>query len=138
MQIVIPMVGVGSRFAKKGYAVPKPLIEVHGKPMIEYVVDLFPGESNFVFICNKEHLEKTDLRKVLKKLKPESVIVEMPDVGSGPAHNFVRAADHVKDDEPIVVNYCDFDMYWDWNDFKKQMADTNLSSFTSVIFPISK
>ena len=29
MQIVVPMAGHGSRFAKAGYALPKPLIEVH-------------------------------------------------------------------------------------------------------------
>lgn len=37
INIVIPMAGRGSRFAKAGYIKPKPLIDVHGKPMIEYV-----------------------------------------------------------------------------------------------------
>ena len=37
LNIVVPMAGRGSRFAKAGYVLPKPLIDVHGHPMIEYV-----------------------------------------------------------------------------------------------------
>ena len=51
MQIVIPMSGFGERFRSAGYEVPKPLIEVDGSPILEYVVNLFPGEKDFIFIC---------------------------------------------------------------------------------------
>ena len=37
LNIVIPMAGRGSRFAEAGYVMPKPLIDVFGHPMIEYV-----------------------------------------------------------------------------------------------------
>ena len=50
MQIVIPMSGYGERFRAAGYTVPKPLIEIDGKPIIEYVVGMFPGENDFLFI----------------------------------------------------------------------------------------
>ena len=57
MQIVIPMSGFGERFRNAGYTTPKPLITIEGKPIIEHVVDMFPGEKNFIFICNEEHLK---------------------------------------------------------------------------------
>ena len=38
LNIVIPMAGAGSRFADAGYEEPKPLIPVHGRPMIEVVI----------------------------------------------------------------------------------------------------
>ena len=38
LNIVLPMAGRGSRFAAAGYDLPKPLIPVHGVPMIELVV----------------------------------------------------------------------------------------------------
>ena len=56
MQVVIPMSGFGERFRRAGYAVPKPLIEVDGKPVIEHVVELFPGAEDIVFVCNRDHL----------------------------------------------------------------------------------
>ena len=37
LNIVIPMAGRGSRFAKAGYVNPKPLIDIYGHAMIEYV-----------------------------------------------------------------------------------------------------
>ena len=39
INIVIPMAGAGSRFAKAGYKKPKPFIDVLGKPMICHVLD---------------------------------------------------------------------------------------------------
>ena len=69
MQIIIPMTGVGQRFIDAGYKTIKPLIEVDGKPIIEHVVNLFPDEDNFIFICNSKHLKETNLREVLKRIK---------------------------------------------------------------------
>ena len=56
MQIIIPMSGSGERFKRAGYQLPKPLIEVEGKPIIAHVIDLFPGEKDFLFICDAEQL----------------------------------------------------------------------------------
>lgn len=39
INIVIPMAGLGSRFAKEGYEKPKPFIDVNGKPMIVRVLE---------------------------------------------------------------------------------------------------
>ena len=39
MNILIPMAGAGSRFKENGYKLPKPLIDVNGKPMIQHVVE---------------------------------------------------------------------------------------------------
>ena len=50
MKIVIPMSGIGKRFQDANYKDPKPLIRVEGKPIIEHVCDLFPGENQFIFI----------------------------------------------------------------------------------------
>ena len=48
-QIIIPMSGIGERFIKAKYKLPKPLIKVAGKPIIAHVIDLFPGETEFLF-----------------------------------------------------------------------------------------
>lgn len=53
MQIIIPMSGFGERFRRAGYDVPKPLIEIDGMPIIAHVIDMFPGEHDFIFICNQ-------------------------------------------------------------------------------------
>jgi len=40
MKVVIPMSGMSSRFAAAGYDIPKYLIEIDGKKVIEHIVDL--------------------------------------------------------------------------------------------------
>ena len=70
MQIIIPMAGRGSRFARAGYKNIKPLIEVDGRPIIEHIVGLFPGETDFLFICASDHLKETNLRAVLNRIAP--------------------------------------------------------------------
>ena len=37
--IVIPMMGLGTRFEEKGYKNKKPFIDVDGKPMIQRVIE---------------------------------------------------------------------------------------------------
>ena len=120
MQIVIPMSGFGERFRSKGYELPKPLIEVNGKPIISYVIDMFPKESNFIFICNKEHLKdsKFSMSKILKKYSPEGRIVSILPHKKGPVHAVRQVKKFLNLDKPIIINYCDFTCYWNWQNFK--------------------
>ncbi len=68
IDIVIPMAGRGSRFAEKGYELPKPLIDVAGQPMIQRVIEnLTPAfEHRFIFLVLKDHIEKFEIDKKLK------------------------------------------------------------------------
>ena len=54
------MSGFGERFRRVGYTVPKPLIEIEGKPIIAHVIDMFPNEMDFIFICNQDHLDNPE------------------------------------------------------------------------------
>lgn len=123
MQIIVPMSGTGRRFLDAGYADPKPLIEVDGNPIINYVVKLFPGENNFIFICNENHLKTTNISDVLSSLVPAAKIVSIPQHKLGPVYAVMQAADSISDDEPTIVNYCDFYACWDYADFKQKMID---------------
>ena len=69
MQIIIPMVGKSIRFKKAGFKTPKFLLKINNKFVIEHVIDLFPGEKNFLFICDKKQLsnKKIKLSSILKK-----------------------------------------------------------------------
>lgn len=126
MQIIIPMSGFGERFRRAGYKVPKPLIEIDGKPIIGHVIDMFPGEHDFLFICNTDHLACAEYRmeKILWEHCPTGRVIGIPPHKLGPIHA-VRQVEHLIDpDQPVVVNYCDFTCYWDWPHFKQFVAQT--------------
>ena len=42
LQVLIPMAGKGRRFAEAGYALPKPFIDVDGRPMVSRVIENLP------------------------------------------------------------------------------------------------
>ncbi len=120
MQIVIPMSGFGERFRRAGYDVPKPLIMVDGKPIIAHVIDMFPGETDFLFICNEDHLAEPSYRmaEIIRRYCPKGRIVGIPSHKTGPIGAVLKAAQHVRKNGPVYVNYCDFTCYWDWADFR--------------------
>jgi len=124
MKIVIPMTGYGSRFVAAGYKELKPLIKVHHKPIIEWVVRLFPHETDFLFICRKEHLTNTNLKEELVRIAPMGQIVSLDTWEKrGPVNDVYRISDLIEDDKPVIVNYCDFYMTWNWQDFKETVLD---------------
>ena len=118
-QIVIPMSGFGERFRRAGYTLPKPLIPVDGRPIIGHVIDLFPGETDFIFICNQDHLAHPDYRmaETLRALCPTGRIVPIQAHRLGPVHAVMHAAPLLDPARPVVVNYCDFSCFWDWRHF---------------------
>lgn len=118
------MAGKGKRFIDAGYKIPKPLIKVDGKPMIEFVVGMFPGESDIIFVCDKEHLASTELEVVLRRIASDSKILPIDGHNEGSAYTTLRAAEEVEDDEDVMVCYCDFNVGWDYNEFKKRLAET--------------
>ncbi|WP_071466498.1 NTP transferase domain-containing protein [Polynucleobacter asymbioticus] len=125
MQIVIPMSGFGERFRKAGYAVPKPLIEVDGKPIIGHVIDLFPGETDFLFICNQEHLDNPlyQMQMILESLCPTGRVVGIAPHKLGPIHAVQQVENLLDKDRPVIVNYCDFTCYWNWDNFKRFVSE---------------
>jgi NDP-sugar pyrophosphorylase family protein len=118
------MSGLGSRFQAAGYKDIKPLIKVHGKPIIEWVVNLFPGENNFIFICREEHLKDTNLKKELQRIKPEGKIVSIEGHKKGPVYAVSRIFDLISEEGPVITNYCDFFMDWNYKDFKGTVLQT--------------
>ena len=126
MKIVIPMSGFGERFRRAGYKIPKPLIKVQSKPIIAHIVDMFPGESDFIFICNQAHLDEPayQMQAILNECCPSGHIVGIAPHKLGPVNAILQIEKLLDPDEPVVVNYCDFACYWDWGHFKRFVVET--------------
>lgn len=124
-QIVVPMSGFGERFRRAGYDVPKPLIEVDGLPIIAHVVNMFPGETDFLFVCNEDHLAEPSYRmeEILRRHCPTGRIVGIPAHKLGPVYAVSQVFDRLDPQRPTVVNYCDFACYWDWRAFREFVSE---------------
>ncbi len=133
MQIIIPMSGVGKRFIDAGYKDVKPLIEVDGLPIIAHVINMFPGENNFTFVCNKTHLQETPMEEILKGLAPFGKIIGIEPHKKGPVYAVAEVFDAIDEREETIVNYCDFSKYWDYDGFlshtRARQADGAIAAY---------
>jgi capsule biosynthesis phosphatase len=67
MNIIIPIGGIGQRFKDEGYDVPKPLINVLGKPMIYKVIDNLKIENtDKIHIVYHNHLKEFNFETLVK------------------------------------------------------------------------
>lgn len=134
VQVIIPMSGLGQRFVDAGYSDPKPLIIVDNKPIIEHVVNLFPDETNIKFICNDLHLKTTNMVNVLKETCPTCEIYEVPVKDrEGPVHAVSLIYDNINDDDEVIISYCDYGTYWNYdsflNDTRNRNADGSIACY---------
>ncbi|MCB1316778.1 MAG: glycosyltransferase family 2 protein [Leptospiraceae bacterium] len=105
VNIVIPMAGRGSRFQQAGYDTPKPLIPIHGVPMIQLVCrNIAPRkEHKFIFLCLEEHLRSYNLEAKLNEYAPGCDIIPVGTVTEGAACTVLLARDLIDNDCPLMI-----------------------------------
>lgn len=122
------MAGMGQRFVREGYTNPKPLIEVDGKPILEHISGLFPGDHTFIFIGNDIYLQNEKFRNAIVSAKPGAKIISIPSHHLGPVHTINEVAEHLDESQPSVVVYCDILVHWDFKNFEKHVTENNFDS----------
>ena len=119
MNILIPMAGAGSRFEKAGYTFPKPLIEVHGKPMIQKVVENINLDGRYIFIVQKEHYDRYALNYLLPLIAPGCEIVQVDEMTEGAACTTLLAKKFIDNDAPLITansdQFIEFEESWHHN-----------------------
>jgi len=123
MNVLIPMAGAGSRFAKVGYTFPKPLIDVKGKPMIQVVAEMLNIEANFIYIVQKSHREQYNLDTLLNLITPNCKIVEVDGMTEGAACTTLLAKELINNDSPLILSNSDQFIEWDSTEFMYKMNE---------------
>jgi dTDP-glucose pyrophosphorylase len=122
INILIPMAGAGSRFEKAGYSFPKPLIDVKGKPMIQEVVDNLAIEGQYIFIVQKTHYLKYNLKETLNLIAPNCKIVQVDGLTEGAACTTLIAKNLIDNDNPLLIANSDQYVEWDSGEFIYSMT----------------
>jgi len=131
------MAGAGSRFAAAGYSDPKPLIPVHGVPMIKLVIDNCrpTGAHRFIFICQASHVEAYGLREKLQTWAPGCVLVEIDGLTDGAACTVLQAQEWIDNDTPVMIansdQYCDVEIDQYLKTLDEQHADGLIMTMTA-------
>lgn len=122
VNIVIPMAGAGSRFAKVGYKKPKPFIDVKGIPMIARVMENLNVENaNYILIARKEHLEvEKEVVAELEKNYPVTFLT-VEELTEGAAITVLIAHRLINNENPLLIANSD------------QIVDIDLQKFIDEV-----
>lgn len=118
MNIVIPMAGLGSRFAKAGFINPKPLIDVMGKPMIVRVLEnLSYPKAHYILIARNEYLAQT--KQAIASLLPNIQIslIGIDRLTEGSVCTILYARKYINNTTPLLIANTD------------QIIDCNIANF---------
>lgn len=127
INIVIPMAGAGSRFAKAGYAKPKPFIDVLGKPMIYHVLDnLKVPNAKFILLVRKEHYDCE--REIIDKIQTQycTKVVLIDKLTEGAACTVLHAHRLINNDISLLIANSDQIVDMDINDYINDSDNRNL------------
>lgn len=110
MNIVIPMAGAGSRFSKAGFKIPKPLIDVQGKPMYQWATNSLPLEyaSRLIFILREDAFTDQiieDIHQTYGMFEPRIKILE--NLTRGQAETVYLARDMMDLNQPTLIHNAD-------------------------------
>src|SRR4029078_3719421 len=132
INIVIPMAGLGSRFKDVGYTVPKPLIPINDKPMIQIVIENLNIKGQYIFIVMNEHCENYQLDSLLKKVVPNCIIIKIDKLNDVAARSVLLAEKYINNNIPLVIANCDQFLEWNSNDFIYKAKTENLDALIST------
>lgn len=103
--LLVPIAGRGQRFVDDGYYMPKPLIMVDDKQIIEWSFDsIDKDEYEIIFVVRKEHVYNFGIDAILKqKFGKHCQIVETDKITSGTVSSCLLAKDLINEDRELVI-----------------------------------
>jgi NDP-sugar pyrophosphorylase family protein len=108
LNIVMPMAGLGSRFRQAGFSVPKPLIEVEGRPMYAWATESLPLDqcTRLIFILLASQPECPALQRDIEQryARHHPIVLTVPELTAGQAITVLRAKEYIDIDEPLLIH----------------------------------
>jgi NDP-sugar pyrophosphorylase family protein len=111
MNIIIPLAGRGKRFQEQNYTVPKPLIDVNGRPMIQRAIESLDINGKWHFLVAENEFTN-EICDILNKTKPNCNIITIDYVTEGPASSALLFKKFINNNQSLVVANCDQIMEW--------------------------
>ena len=110
LHYVLPMAGGGTRFGGKEFHLPKPMIEIQGRPFFYWAAQSiykFVKVADITFVILKQHAVEHGLEEMILKYYPNARIVKLDHVLNGAVLTCLEGCKGIEDDTPILFNDCD-------------------------------
>ena len=126
---IIAMAGLGSRFLKQDYTIPKPLILIKNKPMFYYAAKSLPKSDKNYFICNEKLLSKTKFKYFVNKNFAHSKIITVKKKTKGQAYTCNLASKFICKNDVITYGACDYFYKFNIKKYDKMINESDLIVF---------
>lgn len=134
INLVMPMGGSGSRFSEKEFLVPKPIIEINGKPFFYWAtqsIRKYVDLQSLTFVILQEHIDKFSIDKIIYSFFPEAKLEIISQVLNGAVLTCLEGVKNIENDLPIVFNDCDH--IFSCKEFNKYCIDGEYSEFDGAL-----
>lgn len=123
MQFLIPAAGLGSRFSALGYKEPKPMIELHGIPLILWVIANFKYfKEDTIHIAIRENtVYQNKINSLTKNFNAKVEFITIEELTDGAARTVDLASRFLDPKKPLIVANSD------------QYVTTNLDPFRVLV-----
>jgi RpiB/LacA/LacB family sugar-phosphate isomerase len=133
--ILVPMAGLGSRFIKEGFKVPKQLINIKDKHLIDISLDCLDYKNcNLIFVVRDETVYNFHIDELLKKKFGDDIkIVILDKLTDGSVCSCLYAEEYIDNDSPLIIHTLDIEFrpVFDPHTMKDLNADGLLLTFKS-------
>jgi NDP-sugar pyrophosphorylase family protein len=107
MRILVLMAGNNESFGEAGHAYPKNLVEIHGLPLVQHVVEnlrpTLDRASGAVFLITEDEDRRWHTGDVIRLLVPEAEVTTVPPLASGATCTALHAIGHIDREEPLLI-----------------------------------
>ena len=109
--VLVPMAGLGSRFIKEGFKVPKQIINIKDKHLIDISLDCIDyKDCNLIFVVRDEHVYNFHMDELLKKKFGDDIgIVVLDKLTDGSVCSCLYAEDYIDNEAPLVIHTLDIE-----------------------------
>ena len=104
------MGGGGTRFGNMGFELPKPLIELQGKPFFYWAAQSilkYMDVEDVTFVVLQEHVDRFAIDQKIREFYPMAKIEIIPHLLNGAVLTCMEGAKTITDQNPILFNDCD-------------------------------
>jgi dTDP-glucose pyrophosphorylase len=110
LNVLMPMGGLGSRFAHSGWRLPKPLIRVGTLPMFRQALrslDAYRGAWTLTAVIRRELERDFPLGEEIRGAVSDATVVVIEALTRGSVETALAASPFIRDDDGVLVLDCD-------------------------------
>lgn len=129
VNILVPMAGMGSRFQKEGFTVPKQLIYAGDKHLLDISLSCINLEDcNLIFIIRDEHVYNFKMDEILRQKYGKDIkVIVLDHLTQGSVCSCLYAKEYINNNNPLIIHTLDIEFYPQFD--PKSMPEFNSDGF---------